>query len=58
MWLVTKDFGYIAIKSRGLLGEARCVLCVWLVGSGELCGCYGVGVVCLGVWRVLGSGVM
>ena len=53
--LVTKVFYYIISKSGGLCGGAMCVLVVWLDGVWSLCVCYGVGVVSLGVWGVLGG---
>ena len=37
---------------------AMCVLFVWFLGVCLLCVCYGVGVVSLGVWRVLEGRVM
>ena len=52
--LVTKVYGYIISKYRGLCGGVVCVLFVWMVGSV----CYVVGVVCLGTWGMFEGRVM
>ena len=45
-FLVTKVFGFIISKYRGLCEGVVCVLFVWMIGGV----CYVVGVVCLGTW--------
>ena len=51
-------FGDIISKSRGLCGGVVCVMFIWLVGGSLLGVCYGVGVVCLGAWRLLEGRLM
>ena len=47
-WMVTKVFGYIVSKARGLCGRVLCVMCIWQVGVSLWLGvCYGLGAVCL-----------
>ncbi len=53
--LVTENFDYNTSRSRGLCDGAICALIMWLDGVCSLCACYGVGVVSLEVWRVLGG---
>ena len=54
LFLVTQNFDYDVSSFRGLWGGAKCVLIMWLGGVFSLRACYGVGVVGLEVWRVLG----
>ena len=58
LWLVTNVFGYIITKSKGLCGRVMCVLFIWLVGVCLLGVSYGVGVLCLVTWRLLGGRVV
>ena len=56
--LVTKVFGYIISKPRGLFGGVVCVLFIWLVEVSMLGVGYGVGAVCMGAWRLLKGRLM
>ena len=51
-------FGYIISKSKDLCGWVVCVMFMWLVGVGLLGVWYGVGSVCMGIWRLLEGRVM
>jgi len=58
LWMVTKVFGNIISRSRGLCGGVMCVLFIWLVGVCLLGVCYGVGAVCLGTRGLFEGRVM
>ena len=59
MLLVTKVFGFIISKDRGMFGWGLCMLFIWLGGVRLWLGVgYGVGAVSLVACRRLEGGVM